>query len=429
MERIISKILKTDFNKNVLILSGGTVISQVLLVAFSPILTRIYTPDAFGLYAVFLSLIAIIGSNICLKYDLAIMLPRKAEDVYKLSYLANYINITLSTILLIIIIIGHNFIIPLLHIQHSNIYLFFLLPLAIYFVGFNSILVNLNNRLKNYKPMAVSNIAKNGTMIPIQIFLSFLKAFSLSGLIIGQLAAYLSGNRILKINSSFSFRQMFQHKLHDFKNVSLKYREFPYYAFPAGIANSASLNIASLLMTSIYSISFVGFFALAYRILSAPSILISRNVAQVYYQEACEEIRTKGNCYSVFKSTLKKLTILAIFVFVPLFFSSEYLFPLIFGNEWSTAGTIAKYLTILSGVRFIASSLSYTLNVAEKQKLNLVNNSFLLITNLVIFYLGYIFKINFIDFIKLYSFGISFLYLIFLLSFFLIAKKTRKIPE
>lgn len=38
----------SDFNKNIVILSSGTLISQGLLVLISPILTRLYSPEAFG---------------------------------------------------------------------------------------------------------------------------------------------------------------------------------------------------------------------------------------------------------------------------------------------------------------------------------------------------------------------------------------------
>src|SRR5690606_16195237 len=100
---------------------------------------------------------------------------------------------------------------------------------------------------------------------------------------------------------------MFCYKYKDFKTVAKRYKDFPRFAFPAGIINAASLNLSNILITGLFSISNVGYFSLANRILGAPSVLLGQNISQVYYKSAVDEINIKGNCYTIFKSTLKKL--------------------------------------------------------------------------------------------------------------------------
>src|SRR5690606_32669 len=133
---------------------------------------------------------------------------------------------------------------------------------------------------------------------------------------------------------SFSFKEMFKLRYNNFKTILERYKDFPRFAFPAGVANAASLNLSNLLITIVYSVSNVGYFSLANRILGAPSMLIGQSISQVYYQKASEEIRRKGNCSSIFKSTLKKLLLLSIPIYLTFFFLSELLFPYIFGTEW-----------------------------------------------------------------------------------------------
>jgi len=49
---MINKLkLKSEFAKNVLTLMTGTTIAQAIPIAISPILTRIYTPEDFGVFA------------------------------------------------------------------------------------------------------------------------------------------------------------------------------------------------------------------------------------------------------------------------------------------------------------------------------------------------------------------------------------------
>lgn len=68
---------KSEFNKNIFTLLSGTIIAQAIPIAISPILTRIYTPDDFGVFALFLAISSVFGSISTAKYELAIALPKK----------------------------------------------------------------------------------------------------------------------------------------------------------------------------------------------------------------------------------------------------------------------------------------------------------------------------------------------------------------
>jgi len=66
---------KNAFVRSVSVLVGGTAGAQILLVLAAPLLTRLYTPEDFGLLAVYASLLALIGVISSLRYELAIPLP------------------------------------------------------------------------------------------------------------------------------------------------------------------------------------------------------------------------------------------------------------------------------------------------------------------------------------------------------------------
>ena len=99
---------KSEFSRNVLTLMTGTTIAQAIPIAISPILTRIYTPEDFGVFALFLAIISILGVVISARYEFAIILPRKDEDALHLVVLSLLIAFLLSMICLIIIIISGN---------------------------------------------------------------------------------------------------------------------------------------------------------------------------------------------------------------------------------------------------------------------------------------------------------------------------------
>ena len=50
-----------EFNKNVIKVLSGTVLAQALPIAVAPILTRIYSPENFGIFALFYAIVSILA--------------------------------------------------------------------------------------------------------------------------------------------------------------------------------------------------------------------------------------------------------------------------------------------------------------------------------------------------------------------------------
>ena len=94
---------KSEFSRNVLTLMTGTTIAQAIPIAISPILTRIYSPEDFGMLALFLALFSILSTIATGRYELAIMSPEsddEAKDIVFLSILVAIFVFFISTILI-----------------------------------------------------------------------------------------------------------------------------------------------------------------------------------------------------------------------------------------------------------------------------------------------------------------------------------------
>ena len=69
-------------------LMSGTIIAQSILIFVTPILTRIYSPYEFGLFALYISIYSVIATISTGKYEIAIMAPKSdlgAKNVMELS--------------------------------------------------------------------------------------------------------------------------------------------------------------------------------------------------------------------------------------------------------------------------------------------------------------------------------------------------------
>ena len=76
--------------KNISVLITGTVIAQIIPIAIQPILKRLYSPEVFGVFDIYLKVLGILFVIFAFKYDLGIVLPKnriKALLLLSLYYL------------------------------------------------------------------------------------------------------------------------------------------------------------------------------------------------------------------------------------------------------------------------------------------------------------------------------------------------------
>ena len=75
---------KSRLGADVLTLVSGTTLSQLITVAASPLLARLFDPQAFGLYALFGSITGMIVVVVSMRYEDSIMISDKDEEAANL---------------------------------------------------------------------------------------------------------------------------------------------------------------------------------------------------------------------------------------------------------------------------------------------------------------------------------------------------------
>ena len=86
---------------------SGTVISQLIALAFAPILTRLYTPGQMGELGFYMRLTGFISAVATLRYEAALPLPKQDAHsylLYRLAYRLSFIVLAVSAVILIFIL-------------------------------------------------------------------------------------------------------------------------------------------------------------------------------------------------------------------------------------------------------------------------------------------------------------------------------------
>jgi len=409
-----NRILKSEFNKNVLILVGGTTIAQILPIALSPILTRLYTPEDFGTLAIFVAITSVLSVISCGRYELAIMLPEKDEDAINVAAVAFLFNIFVSTSFLIFISLFGSWLLNLLNAKNLG-KLIYLAPLTVFLMGTFNILNYTNNRFKLYKDISKANIYKSIAGAVVQIVMGFFKTGAL-GLISGQFASQLVSNGKLFLNVKVHLKNIEKRKI---KEMSIRYLKFPKYSLWAGLLNTASYQIINLVIGKFYGQEQLGQYYLSLRILGIPTLFIGSAISQVFFKQALDEKSRTGNIEKTFKNTLKKLTILSVPIFTLIFLISKPIFAIVFGKNWEAAGEYTMILTPMFAIRFVSSALSITTSIYQTLKVEILINLLLIIIPILLISL----TLKFLVFITLYSFVLSIMYLLFMVFYYKLAKK------
>ena len=71
---------KKSFGRDVGKLVTGTIIAQAVGICLTPITTRIFSPEIYGVASVFILIVGILTVISCMRYELAILLPKNQKE-------------------------------------------------------------------------------------------------------------------------------------------------------------------------------------------------------------------------------------------------------------------------------------------------------------------------------------------------------------
>lgn len=350
---------------------AGTTLAQALPIAISPILTRLYSPDDFGVFAQYLALVMLISILATGRYEMAIMLEREDEDALNIVSLVFIISVIVSIIALVSVISLKEEICQLLGNQLIDNWLIFV-PLSALLMGTYQCLNYWCNRQRMYRRLAGTRLLQSVGGATGQLG-GGIAGVGQSGLVLGSILGQTIAV-ISLIHAAIKSSSVYLHALSitKSKNLALKYKKFPLYQVPSTFIEAMSSQLPVIMLGSFYGAEIVGLFAMSQRVVRTPIMMIGGSVADVFRQRASKKYSEKEDVRPEFIRTLKWLTAVSMPIGVLFFFIAPDLFAIIFGANWRIAGEYARILTPLFLLSFIVSPLSVMFMIAEKQEYDLI---------------------------------------------------------
>ena len=389
------KIFQGKFVRNVILVASGTAGAQAITMAFSPIITRLYGPEAFGLLGTYLATLAIAMPVAALSYPIAIVLPESDDDAKALAKLSFRIALVMALVIAVILLVFGNKIATLLGMQAIAGFML-LIPAAMFFNALQQIMQQWLIRKQQFKVTA--RIAVSQSLI-LNTTKSGLGWFYPFGSVLIALATL--GNMLYAAQLWFGAKKWADKDGRidkatgkvSLKEQAYKHRDFAYYRTPQVLVNAVSQSIPVLLLAGFFGPATAGFFSLGKSVLSAPATLIGTSVGNVFYPKIAEAHNAGKNPVPLLNKATLATFLVGLIPFGIIMIFGVWIFEFVFGDDWAIAGQYAQWMALWVLVSLSARPLIATIPVVRMQGIFLVYELVFLILKATAFVVaGYIYN-------------------------------------
>lgn len=411
LDRIQRLLPKSRFARRLTILSGGTSLGQAAMILSTPLLTRLYGPAEFGVFAVFSAIAAIACPITASRYEVAVPVARRDEDAAAMALAGCTVAFLVSGLFAVALLLAAEPLAAGLGIPGFGGVLWLLPPMLLSW-GLSLVLGHWSIRRGSFRINALSNMALTMTQAAGQLLLGWLSATTLS-LIVGYVLG--SWTRLALLLRAVPAADRALLRKVPWSRVWAMAREhwhYPVYSGSSALLQSTAQMLPAVFMAILYGPAAAGWFGLGQRITGMPARMVGEAAAQAYLGEIAQ---AEGPAlYRLFKRTVVRFFLLGAAGLSPLLLAGPSLFALVFGEPWRETGLIVQILVPLHLARFVVVPVAQTLNVTGRQHLHLVASLLAAFALLASFALGAWLDLSLAGTLLLYSLGTTAAFLFYL---------------
>lgn len=392
IKRYVPWINDGSFIGDVSKLLTGTIFAQALSILISPILTRVFPPESYGMYAVYTSITNVLVVVSCLRYELSINLPKSDRDASNLFFLCLTIVIGMSLSCMVVLLLVGDILLKLLKAL-PLLSIIWLIPFSVFLSGTFLALNQWNTRSARFMRLSVSSII--ASLVSSACFLGFGLAGHTGSMwmILASIAGTFTSTAVLGMQiwrddasvfkESISIRRM--------KDGAQRYKKFLLYGTWAALLNTISWQMPAFIFAGFFSSAVVGYYALSYKMIKLPMQFVGGSIAKVFYQRA-SKAKNNNELTVLVENVFESLVAIGLLPFLMLSIIGKDAFAIVFGQQWSEAGLYIQIMSLWAFFWFISSPMSTLYGILEKQGEGLLLQIVIFLTRLISLLAGAYFR-------------------------------------
>lgn len=340
-ERQSSSILR-----GALSLGAGSAVGQLIVLAATPALTRIYSPEAYGSLGLVATISTLFFVGASGRYETAILLPRRVDTSRLLVQLALILVACTAVVTLVAVLMLRRTAAERFH-DPSLIGLLWWLPISVGAMGVGNVFDAWLVRHARFEGIAGARVSRSAATVATQLGVG-LTAGRGFGLVAGQSVGQVAAAAVLwfvtrKLTRGYG---RLRRTVRRVAVVAHRYRDFPRFGVPQAILDAGSQQLPVFVLGSMFGPGPVGLFWFTNRLLQLATELFGQSVRQVFHQQLAERVRSRRPVGRFFWQVTTSLCGFAAMPAAALVLFGPDLFSLVFGAEWFEAGEYARWLAL-----------------------------------------------------------------------------------
>ena len=406
----LRRLQSDQFLTGVMKLLAGASAARLIAVAFTPLLTRLYTPADFGVMSLFASLSAFLVPVATLRYEAAIPIARSDQDAALLIRIIFLSGLVVSTIaaLVALSVVWNEWQLPLIAELGGTLSL---LPIAILLGASYECFQFASFRHKQFSKLARTQVSQTALGVALKLIVG-LSVPGPAGLVWGQMIQQGGAGARLAWRSLQETLSAVPTSWGHLRTLAKEFADFPATRLPAQLLQVLAAKVPIFAIATMYSIEVAGQFGLAFSMMALPMTLLAQTAANAFHgQIAAHSLndisRIRQESWKLTRYTLAVGVVPSLGLFV----YAEEIFAFVFGRQWAVAGDFVEKMAIYLLLQMVASPLMQVLSVLRKGKafLNLAVGRLSLAA--VAFFLAFHFRLDATTAVTLFSVAMSIYYM------------------
>lgn len=408
MRRLVPK---SRFLRRLAMLSGGTFLGQLVLVGASPVLTRLYGPEAFGALAVFTGLSAILGMAAALRYEFAIPVAPE-EEAAGLVWVALAASAGVASAAALGVWVAGPWL-AAVTATPALAGLLWILPAAVLLNGLSLPLSYWSVRRGTFRVNTANRLVQSAGQVVPQLGLGLAGAGA-PGLVLGYAFGYVAKlAHLLGALPPAERARLTAVRPGALWPLARRHWHYPAYSAPSALLQGGTQLLPAVLLAVLYGPAVAGWFGLGQRVMGLPTKLLAHAASQVFIGEA-PRLGSDAAVRRLFLRSTAGFALVGLAGMAPVLLLGPALFALVFGEAWREAGTMAALLVPQHLARFVVVPVSQTLNIYGRQDLHLAASAVNALVLVLTFGLARPLGLDPMEAILAYSIGTTLAYLLYL---------------
>jgi O-antigen/teichoic acid export membrane protein len=400
--------IRNNYWKSIASVLTGSAVAQAIPILGALVLARIFSPGEFGVYASWLGVVVFISVIITGRFETSLAIEADG-DPRRLAFVSTLLAAGIASLSLLVLLLIASVVFPAMLQKIALPLLLCALPTALT-IAIVQAWQSWAAAEGAYRKLTTIRIANAGAITVSQIIIGFFQP-SASVLALGYLVGGVIACALCTTLMPLGKLPVEYRNFQSVKHFWYRQRRFPLLSLPADAINTAAAQLPIIIVASRFGAEVAGLLAMTLRILGAPLGLLGKSVLDVFKRHAATRYREYGECRDIYLQTFKVLSGGSIVFVVAMFFLSETLFVIAFGEQWRFSGTIAIWMLPYFALAFIASPLSYMVYIAGRQHVDLCWQ----IALLTMTFLCLTAPTHYESALKFYSAGYALLYVVYII--------------